>query len=196
MAKNYTFPIILDNCLSLDIASLNKNGNLKLGHCKNSISIWSRGENDIAKIGITVNTQSDSMFIVFDYLCDNVPIKYWLELVAVPSNIGKGLVWYFICRVTNRRCKKLHLINGYFVHRTAYKNAVYSKQTASRSVREFGKCFSKLIKRENAIEYIQSKKFKMTYNGKPTKRYFKLINQIMETKTEAFYRLYRKHVLN
>lgn len=45
---------------------------------------------------------------------------------------------------------------------------------------------SKLIKLENAIEYLESKKFKMNYNGRPNKHYVKLMNQILETKEEGF----------
>lgn len=55
-------------------------------------------------------------------------------------------------------------------------NALSSKQMRIRSIFEHIRCFSKLIKRENAIEYLRSKKFKMNYNGKPTKRYTKLMN--------------------
>ncbi len=81
-------------------------------------------------ISIQVNTISESPYTELDYKCDSEPIKYIIYLVSVPSNIGVGKVWYFLCPNTGKRCRKLYMINTYFLHRSAFKI------TVMRTVRE------------------------------------------------------------
>jgi hypothetical protein len=100
-----------------------------------------------------------------------------VRLVTMPANIGKGIVWYFLCPNTGKRCRKLYMVDTYFLHREAFKGAMYEKQTHSKYVRGQLRLFEKLFNKENAWEQVYSKYFKKHYKGKPTKRYLKICMQ-------------------
>ena len=42
----------------------------------------------------------------------------------VPSNLEEGIVWYFLCPETGKRCGKLYLQGTRFLHREAAKGAM------------------------------------------------------------------------
>jgi len=103
-----------------------------------------------------------------------------LNLVSVPSNIGKGVVWFFICPNTSKRCRKIYLGDTYFLHRRAFKGCFYEKQTYSHKNRQLYKYFEAEFGIDKVYEQIYSKHFKKEYAGKPTKRYLKLKRQIQQ----------------
>ena len=70
-------------------------------------------------------------YIELDYNYRDKPQNYKVNLVRVPSNLGKDFVWYFHCPKTNKRCRKLYSVNGMFLHREAYKGCMYETQTYS-----------------------------------------------------------------
>jgi hypothetical protein len=67
-----------------------------------------------------------------------------IALVSVPSNLGKGIRWYFVCPVTGKRATHLYLYQGIFVHRAGINKAFYKKQTESQSSRMFRMLFATL----------------------------------------------------
>ena len=153
---------------------MNRWGYLHASQWKSGIITWSRGEGinkTIAgRISITVNTNSESGYLELDYKHNDKPIKYRVQLVTIPANIGKGRVWFFICPQTGKHCRKLYLAGGYFFHRTAFTGGMYKKQADSKRWREWDKIFSG----ETITEQLTKPYFKTHYNGKPTKRYLKI----------------------
>ena len=113
-----------------------------------------------------------------DYKYGDEPRNYKVSLVSIPSNLGKGVIWYFRCPQTNKRCRKLYSIGGYFFHREAFNGCMYDSQTRSKKWRLMEKVFGSCFDIDNHYEEIYSKHFKTHYNGKPTKRYLKLMRQI------------------
>jgi len=178
MPKARTFPTLYDELKKVSISFLSKYGYLKLNHRQRGIITWSRNGEKTGSVSITVNTNSNSPYLELDYKYNEIPINYSVPLVFSPSNIGKGVVWYFICPRTGRRCRKLYLADNYFFHRLAFKGCLYEKQTYSKPNRKLDRQFSKLFAPDNAYEKIYSKHFKKQYNGKPTKRYLKLLKEI------------------
>lgn len=55
---------------------------------------------------------------------------------------------------------------------------MYESQTNSKQYRFLDKVYGNEFKVDNIYEEIYSKNFKKTYNGKPTKRYLKLIKKL------------------
>ena len=55
---------------------------------------------------------------------------------------------------------------------------MYEWQTQSKNYRQMGKVFDSYFGSDKCYNEINSKHFKRKYNGKPTKRYLKLLNQI------------------
>ena len=79
---------------------------------------------------------------------------------------------------TKKRCRKLYLIEGYFLHRNAFNGCMYECQTHSKNYRQMGRVFGSYFGIDKCYDEIYSKHFKKFYKGKPTKRYLKLLNQI------------------
>ena len=184
MAKTPTFPTLFDEVLQINISKLKEWKYLNPEQLKNGTLTWSRHGNEIGSISIKVNTLSKQPYIELDYKHNEEPRKYKVKLVSIPSNLSKGKIWYFLCPQTNKRCRKLYLISGCFLHREAFKGCMYECQTYSKNWRQMGKVFGAYFEAEECYEEIYSKHFKKSYNGKPTKRYLRLLNQI--NKEEGF----------
>jgi hypothetical protein len=174
MPRHYTFPDLLDECKTLSISKFREWGYLEPGTFKSGVVHWSRNEQRYASIGVLIDTFADRPYLELDYKCNGEPIKYKVYLTSVSSNIGRGKVWYFLCPNTGKRCRKLYMINTYFLHRTAFKGAMYEKQTYSKHSRDQIRAWGKLFCTDNVYDQIYSKHFKTFYKGQPTKRYLKL----------------------
>jgi hypothetical protein len=66
------------------------------------------------------------------------------------------------------------------LHRKAFKDCFYKKQTYSHKNRQLNKSFEAFFGADKAYEQIYSKHFKKHYAGKLTKRYLKLNNQLQK----------------
>lgn len=180
MPKPNTFPSLYDESKTLTITNLKAWGYLKPGQLLSGTVSWSRNEEKYASIGIAVNTFAERPYLQLDYKCNGKPVKYKVYLVSVSSNIGKGKVWYFLCPNTGKRCRKLYMINTYFLHRSAFRGAMYEKQTYSKNARQQFRLWSRLFDSEKIYEQISSKHFKKIYSGKPTKKYLKLWKKLRQ----------------
>ena len=184
MPNPHTFPTLYNELKTVSIFFLNRYGYLKQNNFQGGTISWSRNGQHTGSISITVNTYSESPYLLLNYKCNEVPINYRVQLVSVPSNLGKGVVWYFICPHTGKRCRKLHLLNNYFYHRSALKGCMYEKQTFSKSMRYLDKNFSYLYASDRVYSEINKKHFKKFYSGKPTKRYVRLTKQLERPKNK------------
>ena len=177
MPKYSSYPFLYDEVQSLSIKDLNKLSYLKLGSTRSGTITWSCQGEQTASIGIKVDMR-DFYYVEFDYKCNGSEYNYHVQLVSLPSNLGFGEVWYFLCRFTGKRCRKLHLISERFMHRSALPSGMYSKQTRSKQWRNMDKIFGNYFDNDELYRELYSKNFKKFYKGKPTKRYMKLMNKI------------------
>jgi len=99
----------------------------------------------------------------------------FIDLVSVPSNLGTGLNWYFVCPVSEKRCKKVyyHSDLDLFIGREGFKQLeerlYYPNQLNNgheRAAVKVGKLRQRLDKN---IENVSKKYYKETYKGKSTK---------------------------
>ena len=125
-----------------------------------------------------INTLSEHQYVELDYKYNDEPRKFKVKLISMPSNLGKGKIWYFLCPQTKKRCRKLYSISGYFLHREAFSGCMYECQTRSKTWREREKSFGSHFEIDKYYEEIYSKHFQRYYRGKPTKRYSKLMRKI------------------
>ena len=181
MPKPHTFPTLFDEVKTVSISFLTKHRYLKPNQWQSGTITWSRNGNKTGSISIQVNIQSEQPYIELDYKCNEAPIKYRVQLVSAPSNLGKGVVWYFVCPRTGKRCRKLYLADTYFYPRSAFRGCMYEKQIQSKKSRASISLYNRVFKREDAYDIIYSKHFKKYYNGKPTKKYLKLLKDIKIT---------------
>lgn len=181
MPKPQTFPTLFDEVKTLSISFLTKYNYLKPNQWQSGTITWSRNGNKTGSISIKVNTQSESPFIIFDYKCNEVPINYKVRLISTLSNLGKGIVWFFVCPSTGKLCRKLYLVDKYFYHRSAFKGCMYKKQTQSKKSRYLEKTLGAYFRTDQLFEQLYKKNFKNHYAGKPTKKYLQLIKIIQRS---------------
>jgi hypothetical protein len=63
---------------------------------------WSRNGKETGSISIKVNTHKEQPYIELEYKYNDEPRNCKLSLVSMPSNLGKGLIWYFLCPETKQ----------------------------------------------------------------------------------------------
>lgn len=178
MPRTPTFPTLYDNSLQLSTTKLKEWGYIKPNQFKSGSLSWSSNGETTGSISISVDTYEEQPYIELNYKFRNEPRKYKVQLVSMPSNLGKGEIWYFLCPITKKRCRKLYSIGGYFLHRKAFNGCMYESQTHSKYYRSLDKRFGALFKSEKLYEQIYSKHFKKFYKGKPTKRYAKILKEL------------------
>jgi len=170
MPKPHTFPTLYNEALQVSISNLKEWEYLRPEQFKSGKLTWSRNGNITGSISIAVNTFSEQPYIELNYKYMDEPRNYKVRLVSIPSNFGKGLIWYFLCPQTKKHCRILYSIDGYFLHREAFKGCMYESQTRSKKYRQFVKTFGALFLADQLFEQLHEKHFKTTYAGKPTKR--------------------------
>ena len=181
MPKPRTFPTLYDELKTVSISFLAKHGYLKPNQWKGGSINWSRNGNNTGSISIKVCTQPENSFIELDYNCNKSPINYRVQLILTPSNLGKGVVWYFVCPYTGKRCRKLYLADTYFYHRSAFRGCMYETQTQSKKNRQLNKTLGAYFKSDNLYSELYKKNFKKTYAGKLTKKYLRIIEQLQKS---------------
>ncbi|MDA7803456.1 hypothetical protein N8987_02615 [Crocinitomix sp.] len=177
MPKHATLPTILNDCRKLYITEFKKWGYLKSGVLNRGVISWSTNGEVRSSIGAYSN-MLDKPYIELDYNWNDEVKKYKIYLVTVPSNLGTGELYYFLCPFSGKRCRILHLISGVFCHRDTYTNVCYESQTYSKEMREADRFFRGYNLADKANEKMRVKHFTRSYKGKPTKRYQKLLKQV------------------
>lgn len=194
MPKPYTNPTLYNEALQLNIAKLKNWGYLKPDKIIDTTLQWNRQGVQIGDISILINTTGINFYVELDYKYKGEPRKYKIDIVSVPSNLGKGEVLYFLCPVTKKRCRILYSVGGYFLHRKAFKGCMYDCQTVSKKYRELNKLFIPEYKIDKLYSEKNKKHFKKTYAGRPTKRYLQLMKLIEKSErvTPEMYENYLK----
>jgi len=191
MPKPHTFPTLYDEALQISISKLKEWEYLNPEQIKSGTITWSRNGNQTGSISIKVNTHSEQPYIELDYKYRDEPRNYKVRLVSIPSNLGKGLIWYFLCPHTKKRCRKLYSIGGYFLHREAFSGCMYETQTHSKKYRQLDKTFGAYFKIDNLYSELYKKNFKKYYAGKPTKRYLRIMEQIQKAENIPYHEIER-----
>lgn len=183
MPKPHTFPTLYNEALQISISKLKEWEYLNPEQIKSGTITWSRNGNQTGSISIKVNTHSEQPYIELDYKYRDEPRNYKVSLVSKPSNLGKGLIWYFLCPQTNKRCRKLYSIGGYFLHREAFNGCMYETQTQSKKYRQLDKTLGAYFKTDDLYSQLYQKHFKKNYAGKPTKKYLRIMEQIQKAES-------------
>ncbi len=191
MPKLSTSPILYNEVLQIHTSKLKGWGYLNPEQLKSGTINWSSNGNPTGSISIKVNTKSEQPYIELDYKYKDEPRKYKVYLVSTPSNLNIGEICYFICPKTKKRCRKLYLIGGYFLHREAFKGCLYETQTQSKKYRQLDKTLGAYFKSDNLYSELYKKNFKKSYAGKPTKKYLRIMEQIHKAESIPYYEIER-----
>lgn len=177
MLNLFSSPVMYTDFLQLSLGMLKKEGFFEVGQ-------WIRGGfelkhcyNPSLQTVLEVNLYSTNPYLELSYSYNGKSRYTKIGLVNIPSNLGKGKVWFFVCPVTGKHCRKLHYVNGYFMHRTAFKG-FYRGQIESKASRWMYKATYDILNAQTAQMMIHSSKVLGSYAGKPTKKYLRLKKQI------------------
>jgi hypothetical protein len=121
---------------------------------------------------------SEQPFLRLDYKHNGTPYNYTVNIEAVPSNLGRGNVLYMVCPHTGKKCRKLYLIAGKFLHREAYRGCMYSSQIRSKRHRRWDRTIGAFFDVDDILEQIHQKHTKKQYAGRPTKKYLRLSKRL------------------
>ena len=177
MPYHSTIPTLFDEVKKLDAAKLKQWHYLESEQMKSGVIRWWRGGTEIGSISVTAD-MTDEPQIRLSYKSGGEPINYTVKLTSIPSNLGIGKIWLFICPVTDKRCRYLYEAGKYFLHREAHSGCLYESQTYSKKQRKLDKTFRVYFGAEKHYKELYSRYFKTHYAGKPTKRYSRIMNQI------------------
>lgn len=106
------------------------------------------------------------------YTLDKTDIDYKVKFIGIPSNLGKGYNYYFVCPFSFKLCKILYKAYGskYFKSRFAYKNPIYY-ECQKCSKREYN--MTRYFKFEDRLKKVNKLNIRETYRGKNTKSFIK-----------------------
>ncbi len=154
----------------IDMRYLTRWGVFKHGNCSFSME-W----NDGSSISLYLTNGQEGHFLTASYsLTDRLGevhhLNYRIYIDSIPSNLGRGFVYYFLCPNTGKRCRILYRAYGshIFRARTSYPYRLYyPEQAESKKYRLFDKKASAEDKLKNLTE---GRKRKQDYfMGKRTK---------------------------
>ncbi|WP_139422087.1 hypothetical protein [Chryseobacterium mulctrae] len=152
-------------------------------HSDNGVLTYYRGGERTGSIGIESQIFDNEGTIILSYKYrQELNIRYEIQLISKPSNLGKGIVWYFVCPKTNKICRTLHLKDGYYYHRSAFPELYYENQVLSKNWRKVQKAMEIELSEKVWEEYFKKHR-KKSYRGIPTKKESKL-SQIIQIKEE------------
>ncbi len=176
----------VENCRSVSISFLRKHGYLDEPCYMSGGIAWKNylGE-ETSSIGITVSTMDGESYVRFQYTTtkrdtgEKTKYDYKVQLTTTPCNFG-GVRYWFICPLSKngvycgRRVAKLYKAPGAscFGCRHCY-NLSYESRNESRLGR-FGQ-LGYLLKAERQMEELSGKIKRDFYDGKPTKKYGRLL---------------------
>lgn len=96
------------------------------------LEIWSPG----ARYAITITANGVTCTgMVVDYTGAHPTLLHnqqRIEMVQVPSNLGRGMVWYFVCPISGKRCRILYYMRGWRSREAAQPILVYASQSYGR----------------------------------------------------------------
>lgn len=195
MPKPHTFPYIIDEAKSISISDLRKWKYLTPTSWKTGVITWSTNGMKTSSIRIAVIFEEKTKELHLTYSSQGKEYNYKIPLVSIPSNLRKGRIWFFRCPFTGVRCRKLHLIDGRFMHRSVLSHGMYSKQIHSKKWRNLEKTYGNYFDLDKHYKELNSKHFTKFYKGKPTKKYAKLKAKIEDAERFSAYDIERLFLL-
>lgn len=175
MPRLPTFPDCIDEVEQISIADLKRFGLLRPKGLEMQKEVVSTGYYREMRMRISVNLISKLVMLEFA-VGDNKSTQL-IRLESRPSNLGKGQVWYFVCPVSNRLCRKLYMLEDQFLSRFAYPGVMYSSQIEKKTFRGLRSALELAEKRKQAIETLKRKYAKPFYRGKPTTSFRRLLGR-------------------
>ncbi len=133
MARSSTLPTLFDQMKRLAISDLKRSNCLVDGCYSSGLVSWGLDGATTDNLAIVVDLTGSRQYMELNYTVNEEEyINYRVHLVKIPSNLGRGSVWFFECPQTGKRCRILYLAGTHFLHREACRGLMYKCQTQSK----------------------------------------------------------------
>lgn len=169
MGKRPTYPDHLENLIKLDVGKFKIKPNLS-----NQGSASYRG-NNFNYLWMTEETKG-----LMNFTTETKQLAL-INLDGFYSNLG-GVIWFWKCPVTEKRCRKLYFYNGQFVHPSVIP-LNYENQNYSKNMRLLDRMFR--LEYSDVDEEIFKPYFKILYRGVPTRRFTRIMKKIEKNRAES-----------
>lgn len=188
MPKNSTGAYTTGEAKRIEIDYLFKNGFIEKDRVINRALYWTDANGDsCGNISIMSVFKDEEKYIQLNYTLterngDKIDRNYKIAIEGIKSNLGKGYNYYFLCPVSDRRCKILYMAYGshYFKARESYQNRIYYDcQIVSKQYYPMQRYFTL----EKRLEKLCGKKYRETYKGRTTRS----LKRIDKVEQELYY---------
>lgn len=176
----------IENCLTLKIADLKKKG-LFRNHKKVEVIKLTKNNGLYLSVDVEIVLDENGKHITLTHAIKteiNKTVSYKISMIAIPSNLGKGFVTYFVCPSTGKHCRNLYSCGGKFLHRDV-TGLLYAQQAKKQPI----SCAYYLSKEQRNEP--NTKYFKKYYKGGFTKRYFRILLGTSHSEVVDVYRKLR-----
>jgi hypothetical protein len=174
MPRYPNFPDTTEAIRRLELSYLRKIGLLRPGFHSTTLN-WTHNGRPSGRIALESAILPAETYVRLRYTVnDTDAYDYRIQLEAVPSNLGTGHRYYFLCPSSGRRATILYMPDGVgrFAHRLAFTSRLYyESQLEPKLFRGLGVYFEA----DRAWEKEYRKGRKTHYQGKPTKWYATLL---------------------
>ncbi|UAM98751.1 hypothetical protein K8354_02695 [Polaribacter litorisediminis] len=179
MPKPSTYPIIINQEKTLTTGYLSKCGYFEKDYKVTGSTGWISNKSKDLDINITSIMEKDKERIILNYIdFDNKPVKQIIYLTSKKSNLGTGLIWFFICPYSGAICRNLIFVFNRFMHRSNLKNAMYGTQLESKYWRKLFQLIPNIPTVKNVLNEPYKPNYKKHYKGIKTKRYQKYLSTV------------------
>lgn len=170
MGRNSGGYLLSHQCKRIDLSYLLKRNIIQQGKATQATLGW----NDDSSISIKTNWSNQDRYILLDYTHTDYEgnkraLSYRVNIIALPSNLGKGQVLFMICPVSGRLCRKLFMAYGsqYFKSIKAYQTRIYYTGQLSSKLSRSNDKYWQLF---NYFESLPKQRNQSHYKGIETKR--------------------------
>src|SRR5690606_6313544 len=183
MAKTPTFPALVSDTFCVDLSVLKDWGLLK--PFLKSEGVYNDIRDGYQKGSISFFLDTGAMpYCILSGNYRGIPFENTIKLAVKNSNLipqhGKftklSKIYYFICPITGKRCRKLYVMGAQFGCAKAL-NFYYSQQIKSKKQFVFEAVYKSIGGLERLMEEKYAPRIRRSYNGKITRRYKALLKR-------------------
>jgi len=184
MPKRPTFPSMTDRTVRVDLTIFKEWGLLKPDLKSSGTYQDVRNGELFGSIDFFLHTGT-APYCVFSGKFKGIPFEKTIKMVAIESNLNHKIaltdskVYYFLCPITGKRCRKLYVIGGRFGSAKGF-DLYYPQQVLSKNQISWESYFGALRELEKVDAELFSSGMRTSYNGKITKRYAGLLRKQMK----------------
>ncbi len=162
--------LLSHQCKNIDLSFLMKRCIIQKGRESQATIKWA----DDSSISIETKWIKEGGYLHLDYTHTDYEgnkraLSYRVNIIALPSNLGKGQVLYMVCPISGRLCRKLFLAysSPYFKSIKAHQARIYYTGQLSSKLNRANDMYWHLF---NRLETAPEQRSQSHYKGKETKR--------------------------